>query len=109
MDDTQKEALANLLVNHENRLNQIEHEVGILEGRMPKSKLRRLVWWPYTAVFLLAPVVGAWATLFGQEPWKDGVIIFAFLILSGRAYSEFLGRIAKGPRPHRSMIRENHR
>ena len=81
MNEPQENLLAALLMSHENRLNQIEHEVGILEGRMPKSKLRRLVGWPYSLLYLLAPIVGAWAAIFGQEPRKEGVVICAFFIL----------------------------
>ena len=109
MDEQQENALAELLINHENRLNLIEHEMGMLEGRMPKSRLRRLVWWPYTAVLLLTPVVGAWVALFGQEPWKVIVLVIAFFILSGKAYSDFVGRVIQGPRAHRSILMEDHR
>ena len=101
--------IATLLVNHEDRLNQIEHQVGKLQGRMPMSKIRRLIWWPYTATFLMAPVIGGWVALFGQEPWKDEVVIAAFLILSGKTFSDFIGRSIQGSRPHRSLIMKDHR
>lgn len=98
-----------LLVNHEDRLNLLEHQVGLLQKRMPKSKPRR-VFLLLISMFLIAvPIVGAAASTFIEDRWKAMVVVAAFGILIGRTISEFYMRILQGPRPHQSLLLKDHR
>ena len=101
--------LGALLINHENRLNQIEHEVGILQGRMPKSKARRVFWWACSMFWLAVPIAGGLASLRGEDPWKQPVVFAAFGVLIGKAASSLVTTVARGPRPHKSLLVDDHR
>ena len=68
-----------LLVNHEDRLNLLEHQVGLLQKRMPKSKPRR-VFLLLISMFLIAvPIVGAAASTFLvlQSQMKQAAFVVA--------------------------------
>lgn len=101
--------LGALLTNHENRLNQIEYELGTLQGRMPKSKVRRVFWWVCSMLWLAVPVAGGLASLIGEDPWKQPVVFAAFGVLMGKAVSSFVTTVARGPRPHKSLLVDDYR
>lgn len=101
--------LGTLLTNHENRLNQVEYELGILQGRMPKSKVRQGFWWLYSIFWVAVPIIGGLATLIGEDPWKESIAFGAFGILIGKTVSGFVMTAAQGPRPHRSLLIDDYR
>ena len=97
--------LGDLLVNHENRLNQLEYQVGILENRMPKSVLRRAVWFLRSMFWLSVPIVAGGASLFSENPWIAG----AFAAIATKAIMDFLMTVSRGHRPHQSLLISDHR
>ena len=101
--------LADLLVNYEDRLNQLEYQVDILQKRPPKSRIRRVFWWIYSVSWLVVPIIGGIASIFGEEPWKDLVVIGAFGCFIGKTITDFALTVSQGPRPHRSMLMDDHR
>ena len=101
--------LSELMVNHEDRLNQLEHQVGILQNRMPKSKTRRVFWLVSSTLWLVAPIIGGLVAFFGEDPWKGPIVTGAFGILIGRAISNFAITISQSPLPHRSLLVDDHR
>lgn len=101
--------LAMLLTNHENRLNQLEYALAKLQGRMPKSTVRQLFWWMSSIFWIAIPIIGGLASLLGEEPWKASVVLVAFGALIGKALSSFASIVAQGPRPHKSLLVEDHR
>ena len=96
--------LRELVVNHENRLDQLEHEVGQLQNRMPAGKLRGAFWWGLSTFWLVVPIAGGIAALFGEDPFRTTVVAIAFGLIIGRSTSEFFMTIARRPRPHRSLM-----
>ena len=106
-DDPQK--FAELIVNQEARLIQLEHDVSILQKRMPKSKMRRVFWWLSSTLWLLIPIVGGIVSFFGEEPWKGIIVIGAFGVVVGKTVSDFARMASQGPRPHRSLLVEDYR
>ena len=69
--------LTEIIANHENRLNQLEHDVSLLEERMPMEQWRQMFWWIRALWLFLLPTVGAVVTLFFiDEPWARYVIAF---------------------------------
>ena len=101
--------LPDLLANYENRLNQIEYDVGMLQGRMPKSPWRRVGWWVSSLVMLAVPIGGGYAVLFTDDPWKTMIAISALGWLTGGAITRFVRLASRGARPHRSLLMEDHR
>ena len=87
-----------MVVNHENRLNQLEYKVDVLQGRMPKSKLRQVFWWIYYGSLLAVPIVGGAAALFGNDPWNRLIVVAVFGIFMGKNVTEFARLVSQGPR-----------
>ena len=108
-NDPNTSGIEEIMANHEIRLSQLEHQVSLLEGRMPLGKWRRVVWWIHSLWVLLVPIVGAIVALLVNEPWGRWVVAVALGVVIGRAGMEFLNRVASGPRPHRSILMEDHR
>ena len=98
-----------LLVNHENRLNLIEYEIGILQNRMPMNPWRRVIWWMVSLLTLAVPIIGGYAVFFVDDPWKTVIAAGAFGSLAGGAVTRFVTLASKGSRPHRSVLVEDHR
>ena len=109
MTDADTPDIATILVTHEDRLNQLEYEVGVLQGRMPKSKLRRVFWWMRSTLLLAVPIVGGVAALFVDDPWKQPIVVAAFGFVIGKTVTDFARFVSQGPRPHRSVLMEDHR
>ena len=101
--------LGDLLANHEDRLNQLEYQVGILQNRPPKSRLRRVFWSMSHALWLIVPIVGGVVSLFGEEPWKDPLVAGAFGCIIGKTVTDFARMVSQGPRPHRSLLLKDNR
>ena len=96
--------LRELVANHENRLTHLEHEVGLLQKRMPKGKLRRAFWWVLSTFWLVVPIAGGIAALFGEDPLRTTVVAIVFGLIIGKSTSEFFMTIARRPRLHRSLM-----
>ena len=107
--DTNTPEIVEIVANHETRLHQLEHQVGLLEGRMPVGKWGRVVWWLYSLFLLLVPIIGGAVALFVNEEWGRIVVAAAFGVLVGRTSLEFLHRVASGPVFHRSILLDDHR
>ena len=101
--------IVEIMTNHENRLNQLEHRVSLLEGRMPMQKWRRVLWWIHSLVLLLVPIVGAVVAYFVDAPWGRIVVTGALGFLIGRTSMEFFQRVTSGPRLHSSILVDDHR
>ena len=100
---------ADLLVNHEDRLNQLEYQVGMLQKRPPKSRIRRVFWGIDSALWLVVPIIGGVVSIFGEGPWKDPVVIGAFGYVIGKTVTDFARMLSQGPRPHKSLLIDDHR
>ena len=101
--------LQSLLVNHEKRLNLIEYDVGKLQDRMPMNKFGQAVWWIVSLWMLAVPIIGGYAVLFMEDPWKTMIAAGAFGLFAGRNVIGFVKSASHGPRPHRSVLVEDHR
>ena len=99
----------NLFANWEHRISLLEHEVGLLQGRVPKSKVRRVFWLLFNGFYMATPIIGGYAALYGEDPWKTTIVAGAFGIIVGRTLVEFSTKIGQGPRPHRSILMKDHR
>ena len=100
---------ANLVANWEYRISLLEHEVGILQGRVPKSKIRRSFWLFINSSLIIAPIIGGIIAIFGEDPRKTPVVAAAFGIVVGKTLVDFFSKIGQGPRPHRSILMKDHR
>ena len=98
-----------LMANWEDRIRMLEHEMSIQQGRMPKSKFRRVFWLIYNWFYMSAPIIGGVAAIFGEDPWKTTVILLVFLFMAQKSITDFSSKIAQGPRPHRSLLMKDHR
>ena len=99
-----------LLVNHENRILQLEHQIAALEGRMPKSRIRRIFWW----ISSLFPLVMMWIGLLGTFLGPTHELGAIFLLIGfgtavTKASLDIGSRRALGPRPHKSLLVKDHR
>lgn len=101
--------LQHLLMNHETRLLLLEHDMGTLQNRMPKSKMRRVFWLSGYLIQLGFPILGVWAALFLDEPWKTTLVLSAFGALVSKSLAQFFDTLSSGPRPHRSLLIKDHR
>ncbi len=106
---TDSPSLSEIIANYESRLNQLEHKVSMLEGRMPLEKWRRVFWWIHALSLILVPIVGAVVAYFVDAPWGRLIVTGALGFLIGRSGMEFFQRIARGPRPHSSILMDDHR
>ena len=100
---------ASLMANWENRISLLEHEVGMLQGRVPKSKMRRMFWFFYYGFLTATPIIGGAAAIFGEDPWKTPVVVAIFLLVANKSLTDFFSKIGQGPRSHRSIVLEDHR
>ena len=100
---------ASLMANWEDRISLLEHNVAVLQGRMPKNKVRRAFWFLYNGFLTVTPIIGGATAIFVEDPWKTPVILIVFLLMTNKSIRDFLGRIDQGPRPHRSIIMKDHR
>ena len=57
---------ANLVANWEYRISLLEHDVSVLQGRVPKSKIRRTFWLLSTGLLIATPIVGGTAAIYGR-------------------------------------------
>ena len=97
------------MANWEDRISLLEYEMGIQQGRMPKSKFRRAFWFIYHWLYITAPIIGGAAAIFGEDPWKNSVILMVFLLMAQKLINDFAAKIAQGPKPHRSILMKDHR
>ena len=109
MEEDGLSGIATLLVNYENRLNELEHEVGVLQGRMPKSWKRRVLWFLNSGILIMVPIIGGAATIFGESPWKELIATAAFVFLVSRITAEFHKKVIQGPRVHQRIISKDYR
>ena len=100
---------ASLAANWEYRISMLEHDVSVLQGRVPKSKIRRAFGLLFNGSLVATPIVGGLAAIYGEDPWKTTVVAGAFGIIVGKTLVEFFNRISQGPRPHRSILLKDHR
>ena len=99
-----------LLLNHENRILQLEHQVAVLEGRIPKNVRRRIAWW----IVSLFPVIILYIGLLGAFLGPGHILGWALLILgfslaTSNIIIDVVFRHAAGPREHQSLIVKDHR
>ena len=109
MKNDKHHELQHVLMNHESRLLLLEHDIGTLQNRMPKSKKRRVFWLSGYLIQLGFPILGAWAALFLDDPWKTALVLGAFGALVSKNLTQFFDTLSSGPRPHRSLFVEDHR
>ena len=100
---------ANVSANHEHRILLLEHDVAVLQGRVPKSKTRRVFWFLIHFLVVAVPIVGGTAALFGKDPWRDPIVFGAFGVLVGRSLTDLFLRVAQGTYPHRSLLLNDYR
>ena len=100
---------ASLIANWEDRIRILEHDVAVLQDRMPKSKKRRVFWFLKTGFLIALPIIGGVTAFFVEEPWKTPVLIIIFLLLTGKSIQDFGAKIDLGPRLHRSILFKDHR
>ena len=100
---------ASLMANWETRISLLEHEVAVLQGRVPKSKIRRMFWFVYYGFLTATPIIGGAAAILGEDPWKTPVIVAIFLFVASKTLSDFFSKMGQGPRPHRSILMKDHR
>ena len=100
---------ANLVANWQYRISLLEHQVGILQGRAPKSKIRRTFWLLLNSFLIITPIIGGIVAIFGEDPWKTPVVAAMFGIVVGKTLVDFFLKIGQGPRPHRSILMKDHR
>ena len=100
---------ASLAANWEYRISLLEHDVSVLQGKVPNGKIRRAFWLLFNGFLIATPIVGGYAAIYGEDPWKTTVVAGAFAIIVGRTLTEFFSRIGQGPRPHRSILLKDHR
>ena len=63
-----------LTANWEYRISLLEHDVSVLQGRVPKSLIRRVFWLLFNGFQIATPIVGGYAAIFGEDPWKTTVV-----------------------------------
>ena len=100
---------ASLMANWETRISLLEHDVSVLQGKVPKSKIRRAFWLFFNGFLIATPIVGGYAAIYGEDPWKTTVVAGAFGIIVGKTLVDFFSKIAQGPRPHLSILLKDHR
>ena len=100
---------ASLMANWETRINLLEHEVALLQGRVPKSKIRRTCWFFLNGFLIVTPIIGGAAAILVEDPWKTPVVVAIFLFVASKTLSDFFSKISRGPRPHRSILMKDHR
>ena len=93
-----------LIANHEERLLHAEHAIGVLESRMPKGKWRRTLWYVNVTIAFVAPIVGVYGTLFVGDPLGRLLAVTTFGMLIGASTVNYGALLAKGPKPHRSLV-----
>ena len=76
---------------------------------MPMSKWRRAFWWYRNLFALSVPIVGGVAAYFVDAPWGTPVVIGAFGFIIGTSTVQFFQRVDLGPRPHKSILMDDHR
>ena len=76
---------------------------------MPMGKWRRVFWWIRALSLLLVPIAGAVVAYFVDAPWGRLVVTGALGFLVGSSGVEFFQRVALGPRPHSSILMDDHR
>ena len=94
-----------VLINHEDRLLQLEHEVGLLEKRMPKNRIGRVVWW-IDALWIVGVVIMGGASVFLVErPLLGGLLAgCAFGGLLTKTATNIIKTASLGPRQHKSLL-----
>ena len=100
---------AHLAANWEYRISLLEHDVAVLQGRVPKSNIRRTFWLLFNGWLIATPIVGGTAAIYGEDPWKTPIVAAAFGIVVGKILVDFFSKIHQGPRPHRSILLKDHR
>ena len=65
---------ASLMANWETRISLLEHDVSVLQGKVPKSKIRRAFWLFFNGFLIATPIVGGCAAIYGEDPWKTTVV-----------------------------------
>ena len=100
---------ASLMANWETRISLLEHDVSVLQGKVPKSKIRRAFWLFFNGFLIATPIVGGCAAIYGEDPWKTTVVAGAFGIIVGKTLVDFFSKIAQGPRLHLSILLKDHR
>ena len=100
---------SSLMANWETRIRLLEHEVGVLQGRVPKSKIRRMFWFFFNGSLVIIPLLGGAVAIYAEDPWKTPAVAAAFGILVGKTLTDFFSKISQGPRPHRSILMKDHR
>ena len=100
---------ASLAANWEYRISLLEHDVSVLQGKVPKGMIRRVFWLLFSGFLIATPIIGGYTAIFGEEPWKTTVVAGAFGIIVGKTVVEFFTRISQGPKPHRSILLQDHR
>ena len=100
---------ATLMANWETRIGLLEHDIAVLQGRVPKSKIRRTFWLLINGILIAIPIVGGYFAIYGEDPWKTTVVAGAFAALVGKTLTEFFSRIGQGPRPRQSILLKDHR
>ena len=99
----------NLATNWEYRISLLEHDVSVLQSKVPKGKIRRAFWLLFNSFLIATPVIGGYTAIFGEDPWKTTVVSGAFGIIVGKTLVEFFTRISQGPAPHWSILLKDHR
>ena len=97
-------ALSQILVEHENRLNRLDWEVGILNKQMPTARWKRTIWWLAHGYYITLPAVVLAIVLFAPSPWDKavgGALVGAHL---GKYVTELAFTVAKGPRKINSSL-----
>ena len=100
---------ASLAANWEYRISLLEHDVSVLQGKVPKGKIRGAFWLLFKGFLVATPIVGGYAAIYGEDPWKTTVVAGAFAIIVGKNLVDFFSRIGEGPRPHQSILLKDHR
>lgn len=98
-----------LATNWEYRISMLDHDVSVLRGTVPKGKIRRVFWLLFNGSLVATPIVGGYAAIYGEDPWKTTVVAGAFGIIVGKTLVEFFTKISQGPRPHRSILLKDQR
>ncbi len=57
-----------LTANWEYRISLLEHDVSLLQVRVPKSKIRRAFWLLFNGCLVATPIVGGYAAIYGEDP-----------------------------------------
>ena len=67
---------ASLAANWEYRISLLEHDVSVLQGKVPKGKIRRAFWLLFNGFLIATPIVGGYAAIYGRihgrRRWLSG-------------------------------------